>query len=106
MAPLSILLVEDDRMLCNAVAAALRQEAWQIDTAHDAQSALIALVDHAYAALLLDLGLPGGSGLEVLRTIRGRYDATPALIITAQDQLGDTLIATVHGYGYRLGEEQ
>jgi two-component system, OmpR family, response regulator len=91
MAPLSILLVEDDRMLSDAVAAALRQDGWQVDTAPDAKTAVIALVDHAYAALLLDLGLPGGSGLEVLRTIRGRYDATPALIITARDQLGDRI---------------
>jgi two-component system, OmpR family, response regulator len=91
MALPSILLVEDDRMLCDAVAAALRQDSWHIDTAHDAQTALIALVDHAYTALLLDLGLPGGSGIDVLRAIRGRYDATPALIITARDQLGDRI---------------
>ncbi len=87
----SILLVEDDRMLSDAVAAALRQDAWHVDVAYDASSAQIALVDHAYGALLLDLGLPNGSGLEVLRTIRARYDSTPALIITARDQLRDRI---------------
>ena len=87
----SILLVEDDRMLSDAVASALRQDAWHVDVAHDARAAQIALVDHAYAALLLDLGLPGGSGIDVLRALRGRYDATPALVITARDQLRDRI---------------
>jgi two-component system OmpR family response regulator len=91
MALLSILLVEDDRMLSDAVAAALRQDSWHVDAAHDAQSAHIALVDHAYVALLLDLGLPNGSGLEVLRAVRARYDATPTLIITARDELGERI---------------
>lgn len=91
MAVPSILLVEDDRMLSSAVAAALRQDTWHVDIAHDASSAQVALVDHAYAALLLDLGLPNGSGLDVLRAVRARYDATPALIITARDQLGDRI---------------
>jgi len=91
MAQPSILLVEDDRMLSDAVASALRQDAWQVDAAYDAESAQIALVDHAYAALLLDLGLPGGSGIDVLRALRGRYDTTPALVITARDQLRDRI---------------
>jgi len=91
MAVPSILLVEDDRMLADAVATALRQDSWHVDVAHDTASAQVALVDHAYAALLLDLGLPNGSGLDVLRAVRSRYDATPALIVTARDQLGDRI---------------
>jgi two-component system OmpR family response regulator len=91
MAQPSILLVEDDRMLSDAVASALRQDSWHVDVAYDARAAQIALVDHAYAALLLDLGLPGGSGIDVLRALRGRYDATPALVITARDQLRDRI---------------
>ena len=91
MAQPSILLVEDDRMLSEAVASALRQDAWHVDAAYDARSAQIALVDHAYAALLLDLGLPGGSGIDVLHALRGRYDPTPALVITARDQLRDRI---------------
>jgi len=87
----NILLVEDDRMLSDATAAALRQDGWNVDCARDAAAARIALIDHAYAAVLLDLGLPHGSGLDVLSTMRERYDATPALIITARDQLGDRI---------------
>lgn len=87
----NILLVEDDRMLADAIAAALRQDGWHVDCAHDAAAARIALTDHGYAAALLDLGLPRGSGLDVLRAMRERYDTTPALIITARDQLGDRI---------------
>jgi Response regulators consisting of a CheY-like receiver domain and a winged-helix DNA-binding domain len=84
-----VLLVEDDRMLGDAVAAALARDGWQVDRATDAASAQLALVDHAYAAVLLDLGLPRGSGLDVLRTLRQRYDPTPVLVVTARDRLSD-----------------
>lgn len=84
-----LLLVEDDRMLGDALAAALAQDGWAIDRAEDVASARLALVDHGYTAVLLDLGLPRGSGLDVLAALRQRYDTTPVLIITARDQLSD-----------------
>jgi two-component system OmpR family response regulator len=84
-----ILLVEDDRMLGDAVAAALRQDGWEVARAEDAGAAKTALIDHAFAAVLLDLGLPRGSGLDVLHALRQRYDTTPVLIVTARDQLSD-----------------
>ena len=84
-----LLLVEDDRMLGDALAAALAQDGWSIDRAEDVASARLALVDHGYTAVLLDLGLPRGSGLDVLLALRQRYDTTPVLIITARDQLSD-----------------
>ncbi|CAN4278694.1 MULTISPECIES: response regulator transcription factor [unclassified Pseudoxanthomonas] len=84
-----LLLVEDDRMLGDALAAALAQDGWSIDRAEDAAAARLALVDHGYTAVLLDLGLPRGSGLDVLAALRQRYDTTPVLIITARDQLSD-----------------
>lgn len=85
----TILLVEDDQMLGRALSSALGQDGWRVVHCKDAGSARAALVDHAFVAVLLDLGLPGGSGLEVLATIRSRYDPTPVLIITARDQLSD-----------------
>lgn len=84
-----LLLVEDDRMLGDALAAALAQDGWSIDRAEDAPAARLALVEHGYTAVLLDLGLPRGSGLDVLAALRQRYDTTPVLIITARDQLSD-----------------
>ncbi|TMH05900.1 MAG: response regulator transcription factor [Betaproteobacteria bacterium] len=72
-----ILLVEDDAMLAEAVEGGLRQQGWAVDRAGDVSAARLALLDHGYGAVLLDLGLPRGSGLDVLRAMRGRYDATP-----------------------------
>jgi two-component system, OmpR family, response regulator len=85
----AILLVEDDRMLGEALSAALSQEGWSVVHCEDASAAQAALVDHAFVAVLLDLGLPRGSGIDVLAAMRGRYDPTPVLIITARDQLSD-----------------
>jgi len=85
----AILLVEDDRMLGRALTAALGQEGWRVVHCEDAAGARLALVDHGFVAVLLDLGLPDGSGLDVLAAMRSRYDPTPVLIITARDQLSD-----------------
>jgi two-component system OmpR family response regulator len=87
----TILLVEDDHMLGRALTAALGQEGWHVVRHEDARSAQAALVDHGFVAVLLDLGLARGSGLDVLATIRERHDATPVLIITARDQLSDRI---------------
>ena len=86
-----ILLVEDDAMLAQAVQSGLQQQGWTVDHVGDVTGARLALSDHGYAAVLLDLGLPQGSGLDVLRAMRGRYDATPVLIMTARDQLSDRI---------------
>ncbi|MGR4877695.1 response regulator transcription factor [Pseudoxanthomonas sp. LARHCG66] len=87
----TILLVEDDHMLGRALTAALGQEGWRVVRHEDARSAQAVLVDHGFVAVLLDLGLARGSGLDVLATMRERHDATPVLIITARDQLSDRI---------------
>ena len=88
---MQLLLVEDDAMLGAAVQAGLEREGYRVDAATDAPAARLALSDHGYAAVLLDLGLPGGSGLQVLRGMRERYDTTPVLILTARDKLSDRI---------------
>jgi two-component system OmpR family response regulator len=84
-------LVEDDRMLADAMRVALEQQTWTVDWIADAADASLALIDHGYTAVLLDLGLPNGSGLDVLQALRGRYDATPVLIVTARDKLSERI---------------
>lgn len=88
---MNLLLVEDDQMLGESICDGARQSGWHIDHVRDAKAARSALVDHAYAAVLLDIGLPGDSGLSVLRTMRGRYDPTPVLILTALGQLSERI---------------
>lgn len=58
----------------------------------DAHAANGVLVEHPYSAVLLDLGLPGESGLSVLRGMRARCDATPVLILTARGQLSERIV--------------
>jgi two-component system, OmpR family, response regulator len=88
---MQLLLVEDDAMLADAVCEGARQNAWKIDHVGDAAAARLALVDHAYSAVLLDIGLPGDSGLSVLKAMRVRYDVTPVLMLTARGQLSERI---------------
>ncbi len=87
-----LLLVEDDTMLAEAICDGARQNSWTIDHVGNAASAKLALVDHTYAAVLLDIGLPGDSGLTVLKTLRARNDATPVLMLTARGQLSERIL--------------
>ncbi len=80
-----MLLVEDDRMIGEAVQTALRQDGYAVDWVRNADSADTALAAGSYDLVLLDLGLPGRDGLSLLRAVRARKDATPVLVITARD---------------------
>lgn len=84
-----VLLVEDDFMIGNAVQSALKDAAYATDWVKDGAAALSALAAQRYDAALLDLGLPGKDGLEILRAIRNKGDSTPVLIITARDELDE-----------------
>lgn len=86
-----LLLVEDDVPLAEAICDGVRQQAWEIEHAADAEAAKLLLTDHSYSAILLDIGLPGASGLSLLRWLRDRYDSTPILILTARGQLSDRI---------------
>lgn len=88
---LNLLLVEDDALLADAICDGVRQQAWAIEHATHAGAARVMLLQHAYSAILLDLGLPGESGLSVLAWLRERYDSTPVLIITARGQLSERI---------------
>ena len=83
------LLVEDDRMIGDSLRGALRLEGFAVDWVRDAPAALGTLASERFDLVLLDLGLPQGSGLDVLRTARARGDATPVFVLTARDGPGD-----------------
>jgi len=84
-----ILLVEDDEMIGDAVRKGLRDEGAAVDWVRSVRHAELALEGATYDAVLLDLGLPGGDGLDLLRALRGRGDDTPMLILTARDAVSD-----------------
>lgn len=86
-----ILLVEDDAMLGSAVADGLRLHGYAVDWARDGRAAEVALMPESHGIVLLDLGLPFKSGLEVLKSWRERRLDTPVLILTARDEINDRI---------------
>jgi len=84
-----LLVVEDDGMLGQGLQAGLRQKGWAVDWVRDGSLAEEALRGEPYDVVLLDLGLPGKAGLEVLRGLRARGSRVPVLILTAQDAVSD-----------------
>jgi two-component system response regulator QseB len=84
-----VLLAEDDPMIGASVRQGLRQDGFTVDWVADGRAAELALADRVHDALLLDLGLPKRSGLELLGAMRRRGDARPVLILTARDAVAD-----------------
>lgn len=86
-----ILLVEDDPMIGKTLYAALQQDGHAVDWVKDGQAGRLALdtADGAYALMLLDLGLPRKSGLELLKEVRRAGNKVRVLIVTARDAVAD-----------------
>ena len=84
-----ILLVEDDPQLGDGLTIGLRQAGFAVDWVKDGNSADHALQSETFDLVVLDLGLPRLSGMEVLRRARGRRQTLPVLILTARDATGD-----------------
>lgn len=82
-----LLLVEDDQMIGESVLDILRAEGYAVDWVKDGYLADAALSAQSYDLVLLDLGLPGLDGIEVLRALRARKQRTPVLIATARDSV-------------------
>jgi DNA-binding response OmpR family regulator len=87
-----ILLVEDDRTLRQALAFNLEREAYEVRSAVDGEQALAAVRDGGLDLVLLDLMLPGMSGLEVLRTMRAEGIDTPVVILSAKGSEVDRVV--------------
>ena len=82
-----ILLVEDDTMIGEVVLDLLRAEHYAVDWVKDGEMANTALATQTYDLVLLDLGLPGQDGLDVLRAMRARKERMPVLVATARDSV-------------------
>ena len=84
-----ILVVEDDPLLGDAVRAGLRQRGFDVDWVRDGIAAELALRAQAFAAVVLDLGLPRLDGLRLLEKERAKGSRVPVLVLTARDAIGD-----------------
>ncbi|MHB8495922.1 MAG: response regulator [Casimicrobiaceae bacterium] len=86
-----ILLVEDDPMIARTLQRALAEDGYAVDRVGDGEAARLALetAGDAYALVLLDLGLPRKSGLDLLRELRRGGNRVRVLIVTARDAVAD-----------------
>jgi DNA-binding response OmpR family regulator len=86
-----LLLIEDNVRLAGLIAQALEREMFTVDSVTGIGDARAALDIAVYDALILDLGLPDGDGLDMLRRLRGVGDPVPVLILSARERLDDRL---------------
>ena len=84
-----ILIVEDERALCDTIARSLRRLAYSVDCCYDGQSAAEMLAVERFDLVVLDLNLPGEDGMTVLRTLRERDRDTKVLILSARCEVAD-----------------
>jgi two-component system OmpR family response regulator/two-component system response regulator QseB len=84
-----ILLVEDDALLGDALQVGLREQGFAVEWIRDGAAGEAALASDEFTAIVLDLGLPRMSGLELLQRVRNRGDHTPVIILTAREAVDD-----------------
>lgn len=120
-----ILLVEDDRLISSGLTLALKRAGHEVCSAETAKEVQDAIGQRSFDLLILDLGLPDGSGLDVLRTIRSSGLSLFVMIVSARDAINDRieglnlgaddyitkpfelseLLARVHAFSRRLDDK-
>lgn len=86
-----LLLIEDDPMIGAGVQHALRDDGYTVDWVRDGIAAELAISDHPYDLVLLDLGLPRRDGITLLQRLRAAGKTVPVLVITARDTVADRI---------------
>ncbi len=86
-----VLVVEDDPMIGEAVVAGLAADGYAVDWVRDGRAAELSMSTHSYSLVLLDIGLPARSGIEVLKALRAHKQDIPVLITTARDTVADRI---------------
>jgi two-component system, OmpR family, response regulator QseB len=99
-----ILLVEDDAVLLDGLTVGLGLHGFTVDAVASCEDARAALATTQFEAVVLDLMLPDGSGLDVLREMRQRQLATPVLLLTAKDTVADRIGGLDNGADDYLGK--
>ena len=86
-----ILIVEDDAALASGIVRILKAEGHAVDVMDSGEQAVLGARHEHFDVIILDVGLPGMDGFEVLRRLRGAGDRTPVLVLTARDALDDRI---------------
>lgn len=92
-----LLLVEDDELVGDGLRLLLTQAAFNVEWVRNATSAARSLDRSEFDAIVLDLNLPDGSGMGILANLRARGVATPVVVVTARDGIGDRIEALNRG---------
>lgn len=92
-----VLLVEDDKLLGDGIKNGLRQSGYGVDWLEDGISASQALQYETFDIIVLDIGLPGEDGLQVLQKLRNSGKDTPVIILTARDGVSDRVLGLDSG---------
>lgn len=95
--PLRILAVDDEQMLTDLLAMALRMEGWEVRTASSGLEALQVAREFEPDALVLDIMMPDLDGMSVLRRLRESGNLVPVLFLTAKDAVGDRIAGLTAG---------
>jgi two-component system OmpR family response regulator len=95
--PINVLVVDDEPVLAEMVAMALRYEGWNISTAGDGSSAIASARAQRPDVVVLDVMLPDMSGLEVLHKLREEIPQLPVLLLTAKDAVEDRIAGLTAG---------
>ena len=95
--PVKVLLIEDEAKIASYVTKALTRAGHTVTAIADGQAGLIAATTDPYDVIVLDLGLPGRDGLEILGAVRERSISTPVLILTARGDVKDRIAGLNRG---------
>jgi two-component system response regulator QseB len=104
MMTMRVLIVEDDAVLRDGLKVGLGIGGFNADAVESCAEAEAVLRNHEFDALVLDLMLPDGSGLDILRSLRERRDTTPVLLLTARDRVADRILGLDTGADDYLGK--
>lgn len=86
-----LLVVEDEKALCESIAKGLRLDGYEVDTAFDGEEAMEIISTDSYDLIILDLNLPGMDGLDILKNMRASDNETNVLILSARGGLNDKI---------------
>ena len=84
-----LLIVEDEKQICDTVAKSLYAAGYEVDTCYDGEEAFECILAENYDLIVLDLNLPGMDGMEILKELRQRNEETKVLILSARGQIAD-----------------
>jgi two-component system, OmpR family, copper resistance phosphate regulon response regulator CusR len=93
----SILIIEDEKKVATAIRQGLESDGYEAEVAWTGEEGFFLVNTRPFDLILLDWMLPGRDGIEILKTIRGKGDATPVLILTARDAVEDRVLGLDSG---------